>query len=121
MDAIRSDAELEYNQVATTIFDKDGAVGTMDFRSNGRYLSTNINPLDLVAEYVEPKLQITEKDVGKRVRLRNGSIALITFWDASPNCDSNPPVYIAIGWTHMDGTCDRSGDHSPEDVVEILD
>jgi hypothetical protein len=93
-----------------------GETRTYSCRTSGNQLSGHNSPYDLIEEWQEPSpLNITVDDVGKKVRLRNGSVALIT---AVLTNTVYLPVSTGYGGRKADGKSTDEDDAF--DIVEVL-
>ena len=75
------------------------------------------NDMDLVAEYQEPKLQLGSEHVGRKVRLRNGSVSVLSLYSTK---DENWPIRVGTLAHKADGSYTPSGVESEYDIVEVL-
>ncbi len=86
--------------------------------ASGLYNNMLIDDWEVVEEPAKPTINLTEYDVGKRVRLRSGLVALITSYDNTEpvyKVRTGRCTYFADGRYHTD-------QHSHElDIVEVLD
>lgn len=84
---------------------------------DGSYAGSNaFTMFDIVAEYKEPELCITEKDVGRKVRLRSGDIFIIISFRASMGF----PVGLFTSTCRANGQS-GCGSASPEDIIGFVD
>lgn len=120
IDAIRRELE-NYAAVGTAYrIDTDHMYHHMVFNAEGYHFDVNDpSPQDLVAEYKEPELCITEKDAGRKVRLRNGTIALITSFH--PDCDLYPVVCIGRSFSTKGRPSFRGDGDGDYDIIEFVD
>ena len=87
-------------------------------------LDEKTSGLDIVEllDFKEPALKITEDDVGRRVRLRNGQTGKIVKWDCH---DVTYPVRCETSrsfvWVTTAGRFYATGPESRIDIVELLD
>lgn len=124
IDAIRPEFKGT-SAACATAFTKDGDVHSLSYNEDGSFRSLP-NSHDLVAEYKEHSLCITEKDVGRKVRFRDGTIAIITSFH--PDCDLYPVVCISRSFSTKgrssfrgDGDGDGDGDYGDYNIIEFID
>ena len=119
VDTIREELMSEYpcSVVIGTVFHTDGKYSSKDWYLDGRYSKPEPHPWDLMAEYQEPELTLGPKDVGKRVKLRDGTITLII---EHKEGDTNN-IRTVRGHTQSNGYYSASKEESNNDIVEVLD
>ena len=120
VDAIRPEAELGCNQVAATGCDANNKLYQCCYSTEGKYLDVDgIDHYDIVAEYKEPELCLGPKHVGRRVRLRDGSISLICEFIVDSSVCPSPAIHVKTAYNnyYINGQCFLT---RAKDIVEIL-
>lgn len=120
VDAIREDILRLFDKVSTTSFYHDGDIADVSsYNIDGRGYKED-SPEDLIAEYKEPEILITEEDVGRKVRLRNGDIDMITqFKHSEKEFKVGTPTvnYCVDGMRYIKAFNQRS----PDDIVAFVE
>ena len=80
-----------------------------------RYWSEHLHK-EVVSEEVKEKLNITENDVGRKVRHKDGSVSMIIIFDAGDNY----PVLSGDDWFTVDGRLAGEKSHD-KDIIEFID
>jgi hypothetical protein len=118
VEAIREIRVEGDGQAACTIVYANGTAVPEDYSIDGKfcsYLEQSI--FDLVAEYEESVILITENDVGRKVRLRNGDISMIIHFMK----DSIYPIRTQIYSYTYSGQFDYNSLTKPQDIIEFVD
>ena len=116
VDAIR--IELAY-PVTCTLYYVNKEYTSENYLIDGRF--SKYYPqchMDLVAEYTEPQLKLGPEHVGKRVKLRNGDVSLVTGYSKDPI-----PCRVLTAYTShtTEGYVRPSKSEHSHDIIEILD
>ena len=116
VDAIRPEL-TNCEAVACTAFHQDGSIFAMDYTKDGRIHENSTNSsFDLVSEYEEPRFCLTEEHVGRRMRLNNGEVVLLTYYG---NSSGDILIYSGGMCWYPDGRfC--VGDRDDLNIKEIL-
>ena len=96
-------AELAYYPATCTI---TGAANPYDAMDHAR---------DLVAEYNVPAFRATQQDVGRLVRLRDGSITMIIMYS-----HGKMPISSGAGYHRIDGRRSHEAEYT-EDIVGFVE
>jgi hypothetical protein len=113
IDAIRPDVSDIFERVACSIFYNNGMCRDHTSTLDGRCCFNEA--YKLIAEYEEPKLSITEKDVGRKVRSKKGAILqIIGFYpDEEFGVVTHEGGYTKFG--------KRFGRYSTDDLIAFID
>lgn len=117
VDAIR----LEFSDCAAmpiTIFWEGGGAFHDELCPNGkRHEDGSDSDCDIIGPYEEPALIITAKDVGRKVRHRNGTVSLILHFCGAPPY----PVGLLGDYFSESGSAGRNQGQDETDIIEFVD
>lgn len=116
VDAIREELEDRGFGVVVTVHHMDGDYCSSTRYPDGKYYSSEECHGDLVAGYKEPELRLGPEHVGRRVKLRNGDVFLITSYIGS----AGYPIGTSIGCVTTSGRYSMNDRLNNNDIVEVL-